>query len=281
MIDSESIKNRIYKIIFKSNTSQGKAFDIYLIIAIFTSVFLVIFDSVQYVHEKYGVFLVGFEIFITILFLIEYILRIYCLNRPLKYLLSFYGIIDFISIIPSLLIFIFPGAQVLGIIRLLRVIRIFRILNLNKFLKETSSLWLVLQKSFHKILIFMMFALFASVIIGAFMYVIENNVNPAFSSIPKGIYWAVVTLTTVGYGDITPVTNMGQFFSVIVMVLGYSIIAVPTGIFSAEFVKNYRSNEEAHYKCVHCKTVIEPESKFCKHCGTQQKKSTPLNENHE
>jgi voltage-gated potassium channel len=281
MIDKAQIKNKIYKIIFKSNTPQGKAFDIYLIIAIFTSVFLVVFDSVPYVHNKYGVYLVGFETFISILFLIEFILRIYCLNRPWKYILSFFGIIDFLSIIPSLLIFIFPGAQVLGIIRLLRVIRIFRILNLSKFLKETTSLWLVLQKSFHKILIFMMFALFASVIIGAFMYVIENNVNPAFSSIPKGIYWAVVTLTTVGYGDITPVTNIGQFFSVIVMVLGYSIIAVPTGIFSAEFVKNYRSNEYPHYKCVHCKTVIEPESKFCKHCGTQQKKSTPLTENHE
>ena len=272
MIDKENLKNKIYQIIFKSNTPQGRAFDIYLIIAIFISVFLVILDSVPYLHNKYGPYLVGLETFITILFLFEYVLRLYCLNRPWKYILSFYGIIDFISIVPSILVFFFTGTQVLGIIRLLRVIRIFRVLNLNKFIRETTSFWHVLQKSFHKILIFMIFALFASVLIGAFMYVVENQVNPAFSSIPKGIYWAVVTLTTVGYGDITPVTNIGQFFSVIVMVLGYSIIAVPTGIFSAEFVKN-KIHEDQIHKCLQCQKTIEANDPFCKYCGTQQSDS--------
>lgn len=274
MRDRDQIRNKIYKIIFKSNTVHGKTFDIYLIIAIFVSVFLVILDSVPYLHLKYGVYLVGLETFITILFLIEYILRIYCLNRPWKYIFSFYGIIDFLSIIPSILVFFFTGTQVLGIIRLLRVIRIFRVLNLNKFIRETTSFWQILQKSSHKILIFMIFALFASVLIGAFMYVLENQVNPSFSSIPKGIYWAVVTLTTVGYGDITPVTNMGQFFSVIVMVLGYSIIAVPTGIFSAEFVK-YKFQEEKLQSCTHCKKTIDPNDTFCKYCGTQQPETSP------
>lgn len=264
-------KNRFYSIIFQSNTRTGKLFDIYLTIAILVSVFLVILDSVPIVNQKLGATLKVVEYIITFLFTLEYILRIYCLNRPWKYIFSFYGIIDFLSILPTLLVFIFTGAQTLSIIRLLRVLRIFRILQLNKFLNEASFLITVLKHSFYKILIFMLFAFFSSILIGSIMYTFENQVNPAFSSIPKGIYWAIVTLTTVGYGDITPVTNIGQFLSAIVMILGYSIIAVPTGIFSAEFVKKYNVESQKKTKiCSTCHESIDFKSNFCLHCGSKQ-----------
>lgn len=264
-------KKKLYAIIFQSNTKAGKLFDIYLIIAILFSVLLVILDSVPFIHQKMGITLQITEFIITILFTVEYILRIYCLNKPWKYIVSFYGIIDFLSILPTLLIFIIPGVQTLGIIRILRVLRIFRILQLNKFLTEAAFLINVLKHSFYKILIFMLFAFFSSILIGTIMYTFENQVNPAFSSIPKGIYWAIVTLTTVGYGDITPMTDIGQFLSAVVMILGYSIIAVPTGIFSAEFVKKYNIDSKNKSKeCPHCKQTISSESEFCSYCGTKQ-----------
>ena len=176
----------------------------------------------------------------TIVFTFEYYLRVYCLKQPLKYVFSFWGIIDFLSIFPAYLSLFIPATQALTVLRLLRVMRVFRIFKLQRFQSEVFHLLNALRNSFVKILIFMLFVLVAAVILGSLMYSIEGNVNPAFKSIPSGIYWAVVTMTTVGYGDVAPVTAGGRFLAVAVMLLGYSIIAVPTGIVAGETIAEHR-----------------------------------------
>lgn len=227
---SQVSKKDIYTIIFMSNTKAGKRFDIWLLVLIALNLVLLILDSFPGIHESMGLAFKIAEWVFTILFTLEYYLRIYCLNRPMKYVLSFYGIIDFLSIFPAYLSLLFPATQTLSVLRILRALRIFRILRLKEFVQEGRRLLYSLRRSLTKILIFMLFVYLVAVVLGAVVYMFEHDTNPEINSIPQGIYWAVVTLTTVGYGDITPITPVGRFISIVVMILGYSIIAVPTGI---------------------------------------------------
>lgn len=233
-------KKQIYRIIFKADTPAGKRFDIWLLILIGCNLVVIILDSFEAVHTNMRWVLKGLGWFFTIIFTLEYYLRIYCLQRPWKYIFSFYGIIDFLSIFPAYLSLLIPATQTLTVLRVLRTLRIFRIFRMQRFLQESFHLLNVLRRSAARIMIFMLFVFITSIILGATIYMFEDGKNPAISSIPKAIYWAVVTITTVGYGDITPVTPMGQFVSTLVMLLGYSVIAVPTGILVGETINEYK-----------------------------------------
>jgi len=242
-------KKQIFEIIFKSDTPAGKKFDVWLLVLIVANIILLLVDSVYgptdtmtsraHLSTSYLIFK-ALEWGFTILFTFEYYLRIYCLKHPRKYVFSFWGVIDFLSIFPAYLSLFIPVTQSLTVLRLLRVMRIFRIFKMERFQMEAYHLLNALRASAIKILIFMMFVLVAAVILGTMMYTFESEVNPEFKSIPTGIYWAVVTITTVGYGDLVPMTSPGRFLSVLVMLLGYSIIAVPTGIVAGETMKEYK-----------------------------------------
>lgn len=243
-------RKEIFEIIFKSDTPAGKKFDVWLLVLIVANIVLLVIDSTlgesdtitSVAKESLSFWLMkAAEWGFTLIFTFEYYLRVYCLKRPAKYIFSFWGIIDFLSIFPSYLSLFVPATQALTVLRLLRVMRIFRIFKMQRFQIEALHLLNALRNSAIKILIFMMFMLVAAVILGTIMYSIEGEHNPAFKSIPTGIYWAVVTITTVGYGDVVPVTTAGRFLSVIVMLLGYAIIAVPTGIIAGETITEYRS----------------------------------------
>ncbi|MFD0797667.1 ion transporter [Maribacter chungangensis] len=222
---------------------MGKWFDLILIILILLSVVLIMLESVKEIDVKYHRELLFLEWVVTIFFTIEYIARIISIRKPFKYIFSFYGVIDFISTIPLYLSYLFAGSQVLLAFRIFRMLRIFRILKLVKFIGEASQLKQALKASRTKIVVFIYVVLILSVIMGTIMYLIESE-EAGFTSIPRSIYWTIVTLTTVGYGDIAPETNLGQFIATIIMVLGYGIIAVPTGIVSAEFAAGQGTAEE-------------------------------------
>lgn len=238
-------KKEIYRIIFKADTPAGKRFDVWLLIAIGINLVLIVLDSFEAVHANLRWVLTILEWLFTICFTLEYYLRIYCLQKPWKYILSFYGIIDLLSILPAYLSLLIPATQTLTVLRVLRTLRIFRIFNMKRFLLESFHLLNAMRRSITKILIFMLFVFIVAIILGAVIYMFENGKNPAMTSIPTAIYWAVVTITTVGYGDITPVTPVGQFISTLVMLLGYSIIAVPTGIVVGETINERRNSERA------------------------------------
>lgn len=242
-------RKQIFEIIFKSDTPAGKRFDVWLLVLIVANIVLIVFDSTwgstdtvsRGVQRSTSFWVVkALEWAFTILFTFEYYLRIYCLKHPAKYVFSFWGVIDFLSIFPSYLSLFIPTTQALTVLRLLRVMRIFRIFKMERFQVETYHLLSALRNSAIKILIFMLFVMVAAVILGSLMYSFEGEVNPDFKSIPTGIYWAVVTITTVGYGDVVPLTTAGRFLSVLVMLLGYSIIAVPTGIVAGETINEYK-----------------------------------------
>lgn len=248
-------KQRLYEIIFKSDTPEGKKFDIILLTLIVLNIILLMVDSMigenntLMVSLRHGTLsywiMKSLEWFFTIVFTFEYYLRLYCLKKPWKYALSFYGIIDFISIFPAYLSLFLPATQAFSVFRLLRVLRIFRILNMKRFLDEGKMLLDALRRSLTKILIFMLFVFIAAIILGTVMYAIEGERNERISSIPEAIYWAVVTITTVGYGDISPVTPMGRFISVVVMLLGYAVIAVPSGIVAGETIVAIKNSSES------------------------------------
>jgi len=242
-------KQRIYEIIFKSDTPAGKRFDVWLLVLIVLNIVLLVVDSLtgttttmtQSAHRSvsYLVFKL-LEWGFTLIFTFEYYLRVYCLKRPWKYVFSFWGIIDFLSIFPAYLSLFVPATQALTVLRLLRVMRIFRIFKMKRFQDEAYHLLMAMRNSAIKIVIFMLFVLVAAVILGTMMFSFESTKNEAFDSILTGIYWAVVTITTVGYGDVAPVTVGGRFLAVLVMLLGYSIIAVPTGIVAGETIREYK-----------------------------------------
>lgn len=255
----------LFDVIFEANTRLGKWFDIILIICILISVATVMLNSVDSINAKYGRVLVAAEFLFTALFTVEYILRLICALSPLKYALSFFGIVDLIAILPTYLSMFFIGPSYLITVRILRVLRIFRVLKLVNHLKEATLLSSALYASRRKIFVFLCAVLTLIVIIGSMIYTIEGAEN-GFTSIPRSIYWAVVTLTTVGYGDISPATPLGQFLAAIVMIMGYSIIAVPTGIVTFEISNAYK--EESFRICPQCtKEGHDQDAKFCKHCG--------------
>jgi voltage-gated potassium channel len=266
-----SLRVRLHEIIFEADTAAGKNFDVALLILIVASVLAVVIESIPTVNARYLHIFQILEWVFTILFTIEYLLRIYSVRKPVAYMLSFYGVVDLLSILPTYLSLIFYGSQYLLVIRALRLLRVFRIFKLSHFLKGQEIIMRAIKASMPKILVFLTAIVIIVTIIGALMYVVEAPYNPKFSSIPQGIYWAVTTLTTVGFGDITPITDLGKFFSVIVMIMGYAIIAVPTGILSAEMVKtSVALNTQV---CSHCGfDKHEDDAVFCKKCGASLKK---------
>lgn len=259
-------KKRLYNIIFEADTREGKIFDLSLVCLIFISILLVMFDSVAPIHQRFYIPMRIAEWVITIIFSIEYILRIYVVRKPVKYILSFYGIIDLLAVLPGLIVFFFAGAQSLLVIRAVRLLRVFRILKFSRYTSAGRILMTGLIRSREKILMFMAVVVTLVVIFGTIMYLIEGDEN-GFSSIPRSIYWAVVTLTTVGYGDIYPSTAIGQFLATIVMIMGYAIIAVPTGIVTAEMIKlPPRTNTQVCSNCM--LDSHDNDALYCKKCGT-------------
>jgi len=259
-------RNRLYDIIFEADTREGKAFDVLIIVLIFASIFLVMLDSVTSVREKYAVILRTSEWVITAIFMIEYLLRIYVLKKPFRYIFSFFGIIDLLAILPSFLGLIFTGGQSLMVIRAVRLLRVFRIFKLSRYTSAGRTLAVALYRSREKIFMFIAVILTLVVIFGTVMYLIEGE-NNGFTSIPVSIYWAIVTMTTVGYGDISPVTGLRQFLASIVMILGYAIIAVPTGIITAEMIRQpVRNNTQVCPNCMYDRH--DDDAQYCKRCGT-------------
>ena len=227
---------RLHEIIFEADTPEGRAFDLAVMALILASIGVVMLESVQGIRAEHGALLRSLEWGFTILFTIEYILRLSSVRRPLRYALTPLGIIDFLAIVPTYLSLFLPGAQTLLVVRVLRLLRIFRIFKLAEYLRESSVLASALKASRRKITVFLLTVLTIVLIVGTLMYVVEGPTN-GFSNIPVGVYWAVVTLTTVGYGDVSPVTPVGRMLAVIVMLMGYAIIAVPTGIVTMELTR--------------------------------------------
>jgi voltage-gated potassium channel len=262
------LRQRIHIIIYGTDTVAGRLFDLILLGLILLSVFLVMLETVKGFDAKYHHQLIIFEWIITGFFTLEYLLRIATTNRPRKYIFSFFGIIDLLAILPMYLSFFLVGSKVFSIIRALRLLRLFKILNHPKFTGQSVHLLKALNASRGKITVFLYFVLISTIIIGSIMYVVEGEEN-GFTSIPMSIYWTIVTLTTVGYGDISPGTPLGQFIASMVMILGYGIIAVPTGIVTAEFTRtNANKTEPEKQSCENCDVSNHnPNAKFCYHCG--------------
>jgi voltage-gated potassium channel len=260
-----SVREKWSEIIFGHHTKEGKAFDVILLWAILLSILAVILESVKDIREEYGILLTAMEWTFTILFSVEYILRIFISKRPFKYIFSFYGIVDLLSTIPTYLAFLFVGPQYLATIRIFRLLRVFRVLKLTRYMGESRSLGQALIASRTKIIVFIGVIMSAVVLIGTIMYIVEGQYpNSGFTSIPRSIYWAIVTITTVGYGDIAPQTAFGQFLSAVLMILGYAIIAVPTGIVTSEMAKQPSSQKE----CSRCgNSNNDGDARFCKQCG--------------
>lgn len=262
------LRARLFHIIFESDTPGAKAFDIGLIVAILLSVAVILLNSVEAYAERYGTLFYVLEWAFTLLFSIELVLRIYCLERPTLYLKSFYGVVDLIAILPTWLVLLMPGAQGLVIVRLLRVLRIFRILRLMEFVGEARLLIDALKRSLRQILLFFFSIFMVVTLFAALMYVIESP-EAGFTSIPMSIYWAIVSMTTVGYGDIVPATPLGKSITVVLMLLGYSIIAVPTGVFSAQVIRSIREDRYSDEACPGCgHDRHERRARYCLRCGT-------------
>ena len=263
-------REKIHEIIFEADTPAGKWFDIILLVCIVGSVLAVMLESVPSIDARYHLVFEVFEWGFTIFFTIEYILRLYAVYRPMKYALSFFGIIDLLSILPSYLSIFLPHSESLMVIRALRLLRIFRIFKLAGFVSESFVIIRALKASQKKIFVFLFFIILMTIIMGSIMYLVEGP-ESGFDSIPRGIYWAIVTLTTVGYGDISPQTNFGQFLAAIVMILGYAVIAVPTGIVTAEFAnENQKPIQTNTQTCRYCASEgHDDDAKFCKNCGEE------------
>ena len=273
MINTEGLepksgwRHKIFVVIFEADTPAGKLFDVVLIGSILLSVVTVMLDSVAAIHQQYGPQLYYLEWFFTVLFSIEYILRILCVRQKRKYVLSFYSIIDFLSIVPTYLSFILPGSQYLLVIRSLRILRIFRVLKLVQYVDEANLLKQALRTSARKIFVFLFTVLTMVIIMGSLLYVVEGAAN-GFTSIPRSIYWAIVTLTTVGFGDIAPQTALGQTLAAIIMITGYGIIAVPTGIVTYDMSQVFKDNNDSTH-CSNCsKTGHDHDAVYCKYCGS-------------
>lgn len=266
----DNIKTRLYVIIFRSDTFAGKIFDVALLVVILLSVLTVILESISSLNQQYYTQFRNVEWVYTILFTIEFLLRIWVSPKPKAYVFSFFGIVDLISVLPTYLSLFVVGTQYFLVVRVLRLLRIARIFKLTHFLKEGRVLTNALRASLPKILVFIGTVLTLVIIIGSTMYVVEGGQN-GFTSIPKGIYWAIVTLTTVGYGDIAPQTSLGQMLAAIVMLLGYGIIAIPTGIVTVEISNANRDSNQGRNAlfCSHClKQNHEAGARFCNACGT-------------
>ena len=259
------LKQRLHEIIYEADTRAGKLFDVILLIAILASILFVMLESIQSIDKAYGSYLDIAEWVITILFSLEYVLRIITVKIPWKYIFSFYGIIDLLSTIPKYVSLILIDSHNLAVLRALRLLRIFRILKITRYIGASNRLLIALKSSRAKISVFLLFVFILCIILGTIMYMIEGAEN-GFTSIPRSVYWAIVTLTTVGYGDIAPVTALGQLIASAIMILGYAIIAIPTGIVGSEMMNaNIHTNTQSCPNCM--RDSHQDGAIFCYHCG--------------
>jgi voltage-gated potassium channel len=273
--DREELREGLYTIIFGTETTAGKTFDISLLWLIVLSTVAVMLESITEIRDNYGTWLMWAEYLFTFIFTVEYLLRLWTARKPWGYVLSFYGIVDLLSILPTYLALVISSSQYLMVIRIFRLMRVFRVLKVARFMNEADVLWNSLKASRAKIGIFLFAVLNVAVIMGTIMYIVEGGEN-GYTSIPRSIYWAIVTMTTVGFGDIHPHTDLGQFFAVVLMILGYGIIAVPTGIVGVEMIKgsDKRPSDATPVlidkHCINCgRTGHLDGSKFCMQCGAE------------
>ncbi len=259
----------VHRVIYEADTPSGKAFDVSLIISIIMSVTVVLLDSIESVHSRYGVYLAGAEWIFTVIFTVEYGLRLISVRYPLRYAVSFFGLVDLLAIIPTYLSLLLAGTETLLVIRILRLLRIFRVFKLSPYLFQADELLRAIRASKQKIVVFITSVLTIAFIMGALMYLVEGD-EGGFTSIPRGIYWAIVTMTTVGYGDIAPQTVFGQVAAAGLMILGYGIIAIPTGIISAKLALSHRSDEVSTRACPDCSSEgHDVDALYCKVCGAE------------
>lgn len=263
-------RERLFRVVFLSDTRAGRTFDIVLIVAILASVGVVMLDSVQTLRTDYFGLFLALEWFFTALFTVEYVVRLAIVRHPIRYARSFFGVVDLLAVLPTYVSLLVPGAQVLLVVRILRVLRVFRVLKLAHYLDEAEQLGRALRASQRKILIFIFVVLTIVTVMGSLMYLIEGGDN-GFTSIPQSVYWAIVTLATVGYGDIVPLTPLGKAVAAVLIVMGYGIIAVPTGIVTVEMERERQATEAArrHEACPRCGLDGHAaDARFCKRCGT-------------
>jgi voltage-gated potassium channel len=260
-----SFRQTVYKVVFESDTKAGRVFDMCLLVLILLSILSVSLESVADIRDRYYDYIIVAEWIFTVIFTIEYILRVYSSPRPARYVFSFYGFIDLIAFLPAYISLVYAGAQYMIVVRAFRLLRVFRILKLSRFLREGRVLVNALQASYYKITVFLTAVVTLVTIVGTLMYLIEGE-ESGFTSIPTSIYWAIVTITTVGYGDISPQSPLGQLLASILMVIGYGIIAVPTGIVSVEIAK---ATNLAKAKCPDCHAALDAKDNFCSNCGAR------------
>jgi voltage-gated potassium channel len=261
------LRRDLFHVIFESDTHAGRLFDQILIYTVLLSILVVILDSVPAIAARYGTLFDVFEWGFTLLFSVEYLARLYCVRRPVRYARSFFGVIDLLSVLPTYLALFIPQAHLFIDVRVLRLLRIFRVFKLMGFVSEYQSLGRALAASRRKILVFLSFVLMIVLIMATLMLVVEGPQN-GFTSIPTAMYWAVSTITTVGFGDITPQTDLGRFFASVIMLLGWGVLAVPTGIVTAEMTVQRNDERARMQECAECEaTGLAPEAKYCQHCG--------------
>jgi voltage-gated potassium channel len=261
-------RDKGFKIIFEADTPAGKIFDICLLALIFISIGIVVLQSIPEFEKKYGPVLYVAEWCITLIFTLEYICRLLVVKKPLHYAFSFFGLVDILAIIPTYLSLVFPQSRALIVIRALRLLRVFRVFNLSQYVREGRSIVFAMKASARRILVFLIFVMVLSIILGTLVYVVESSYNERFNSIPQSIYWSIVTITTVGYGDVFPITPLGKFLASLIMLLGYAIIAVPTGIVTVEMSKAATKDTHASRTCPGCSAEgHEPDAVYCRLCG--------------
>ena len=264
-------KEKVHEVIYEADTPAGKLFDVILLLVILLSILLVMLESIESIGTKYAYILDVAEWVITILFSIEYIARIISVEKPKTYVFSFYGIIDLLSTIPKYISLFVLGTHSLVALRALRLLRVFRILKLTRFIGESANFGKALKRSRPKIAVFISFVIVLCIILGTVMYLVESNEGSGFTSIPRSVYWAIVTLTTVGYGDIAPITALGQFIASLIMILGYGIIAIPTGIVTSEMSKSEKELIPNNTQnCANCnEDYHQDNAEFCHKCGNK------------
>ncbi len=265
-----SLRDRFWRVVFLSDTRPGRVFDLVLLFLIATSVLVVMLETVPEIQARHGGLFRRLEWIFTILFTLEYVLRIWLVRKKTAYLFSFYGVIDFISILPTYLTLLVPGMQFLLVVRILRLLRVFRVMKMARYLGEANYILNAMQASLPKITVFLFIVLSITIILGTGMYVIEGLVagNPGYNSVPQSVYWGIVTISTVGYGDVSPITPAGKFIASLMMLIGYGIIAVPTGIVTAELNLSLSEIRLDRRRCPECGHVgHDPKASFCKMCG--------------
>lgn len=264
-----SLKHKLHEIIFEADTPKGKLFDVVILFLIILSVVVVMLETVPSIDIHYDSTFKKIEWILTILFTLEYGLRIYSVKKPYKYMTSFYGMIDLLAILPTYLSIFLPGSQILATIRAMRLLRVFKILEMSSFTRQSKIIMLAMRSSLVKISVFIFFIVIMVTIFGTVIYFVEHNINPKIDSIPRSVWFSIVTLATVGYGDIVPITALGQFLSAILMVLGYGVIAVPTGIVTSELISSTKTNQSTQ-ACETCsREGHDDDAVHCKYCGDE------------